>query len=78
MTGMSPHMGVRQGTAGFTRGAPSQEYFRFVPREEVVYLFSVGGNAEDVVGIEYLFERGKVAPEESSKFCIMRKERKNE
>jgi hypothetical protein len=49
-----------------------------VPREEVVYLFSVGGNAEDVVGIGYLFERGQVAPQESSKFCIMRKENKNE
>ena len=68
MTGMSPHMGVRQGTTGFIRGAPSQEYFRFVQREEVMYLFSVGGDVEDVVGVEYLFERGQVAPQESSKF----------
>jgi hypothetical protein len=43
-----------------------------------MYLFSVGGDTEEVVDIEYLFGRGQIAPQESSKFCIMRKENKNE
>jgi hypothetical protein len=41
-------------------------------RKEVIYTFSVGGDAEDVIGIEYL-KGGWVAPQGSFKICIKAK-----
>jgi hypothetical protein len=69
-------MGVREDHRRSSFGELKK--YQFSPREEVMHLFSVGGDDEGVVGIECLFERGQVAPQESSKFCIMRKENKNE